>query len=262
MLTHPQFDPIAISIGPFALHWYGLMYFIGFLSFIYFGKKQARDQTWSSVDEKVLDDMFFYGALGVILGGRLGYVLFYQPTYYLNNPAEIFAFWQGGMSFHGGFLGVLIAMMTIARKYEIRWLVITDFIAPLVPLGLGFGRIGNFINQELWGRPTDVTWGMIFPAVDTTLRHPSQLYQSFFEGLVLFLILWFYAKKQRNVGKVSALFLIFYSLFRFLIEYTREPDGHLGLLYLDFSMGQWLSLPMLVLGMFMYFIATFVSNND
>ena len=166
MLTHPQFDPIAISIGPVALHWYGLMYFIGFLSFIYFGKKQVKNQTWSLIDEKILDDMFFYGALGVILGGRLGYVLFYQPAYYLDNPAEIFAFWQGGMSFHGGFLGVLIGMIMIARKYQIRWLVITDFIAPLVPLGLGFGRIGNFINQELWGRPTDTSWGMIFPAVD------------------------------------------------------------------------------------------------
>ena len=262
MLTHPQFDPIAISIGPVALHWYGLMYFIGFLSFIYFGKKQVRNQTWSLIDEKVLDDMFFYGALGVILGGRLGYVLFYQPGYYLNNPAEIFAFWQGGMSFHGGFLGVLIAMMMIAKKYQIRWLVITDFIAPLVPLGLGFGRIGNFINQELWGRPTDVSWGMIFPAVDYIIRHPSQLYQSFFEGLFLFLILWLYAKKQRAVGKVSALFLIFYGLFRFLIEFTREPDGHLGLLYLGFSMGQWLSLPMLILGMFMYFKETSISNND
>ena len=232
------------------------------LPILYFGKKQVKNQTWSLIDVKILDDMFFYVALGVILGGRLGYVLFYQPIYYLNNPVEIFAFWQGGMSFHGGFLGVLIAMMMIARKYEIRWLVITDFIAPLVPLGLGFGRIGNFINQELWGRPTDVTWGMIFPAVDNTLRHPSQLYQSFFEGLVLFLILWFYAKKQRSVGKVSALFLIFYSLFRFLIEYTREPDGHLGLLYLDFSMGQWLSLPMLILGIFMFIKITSVSNND
>ncbi len=165
------------------------------------------------------------------------------------------------MSFHGGFLGVLIGMLMIAKKYQIRWLVITDFIAPLVPLGLGFGRIGNFINQELWGRPTDASWGMIFPAVDDIIRHPSQLYQSFFEGLVLFLILWFYAKKQRAIGKVSALFLIFYGLFRFLIEYTREPDGHLGLLYLSFSMGQWLSLPMLILGVFMYFKKTSSSNN-
>ncbi|MBT3827296.1 MAG: prolipoprotein diacylglyceryl transferase [Nitrosomonadales bacterium] len=262
MLTHPQFDPIAISLGPIELHWYGLMYFIGFLSFIYFGKKQLRNQTWSLIDEKMLDDMFFFGALGVILGGRLGYVFFYQPGYYLNHPAEIFAFWQGGMSFHGGFLGVLIGMMMIARKYQIRWLVLTDFIAPLVPLGLGFGRIGNFINQELWGRPTEASWGIIFPAVDNVIRHPSQIYQSFFEGLVLFLILWFYAKKKRDVGKISALFLIFYGLFRFLIEYTREPDGHLGLLYLDFSMGQWLSFPMLILGIFMYFKSSTINNND
>ena len=262
MLTHPQFDPIAISLGPIELHWYGLMYFIGFLSFIYFGKKQLRNQTWSLIDEKMLDDMFFFGALGVILGGRLGYVFFYQPGYYLNHPAERFAFWQGGMSFHGGFLGVLIGMMMIARKYQIRWLVLTDFIAPLVPLGLGFGRIGNFINQELWGRPTEASWGIIFPAVDNVIRHPSQIYQSFFEGLVLFLILWFYAKKKRDVGKISALFLIFYGLFRFLIEYTREPDGHLGLLYLDFSMGQWLSFPMLILGIFMYFKSSTINNND
>ena len=226
-------------------------------------KKQVRNQTWSLIDEKVLDDMFFYGALGVILGGKIRLcVILSAYGYYLNNPAEIFAFWQGGMSFHGGFLGVLIAMMMIAKKYQIQWLVITDFIAPLVPLGLGFGRIGNFINQELWGRPTDVSWGMIFPAVDYIIRHPSQLYQSFFEGLFLFLILWLYAKKQRAVGKVSALFLIFYGLFRFLIEFTREPDGHLGLLYLGFSMGQWLSLPMLILGMFMYFKETSISNND
>ena len=238
------------------------MYFFGFLLFIYFGKKQLANQPWSLINTKILDDMFFYGALGVILGGRLGYVFFYQPHYYLNNPAEIFAFWQGGMSFHGGFLGVLVGMILIAKKYQIKWLALTDFIAPLVPLGLGFGRIGNFINQELWGRPTDVAWGMIFPAVDNITRHPSQIYQSFFEGFILFIILWFYAKKQRDVGKISALFLFFYGLFRFIIEYTREPDSHLGLLYLDFSMGQWLSLPMLILGLFMYFKIPYINNND
>ena len=262
MLTHPQFDPIALSLGPVNLHWYGLMYFFGFLLFIYFGKKQLANQPWSLINRKLLDDMFFYGALGVILGGRLGYVFFYQPHYYLNNPAEIFAFWQGGMSFHGGFLGVLVGMILIAKKYQIKWLALTDFIAPLVPLGLGFGRIGNFINQELWGRPTEVAWGMIFPAVDNIARHPSQIYQSFFEGFILFFILWFYAKKQRGVGKISALFLFFYGLFRFIIEYTREPDSHLGLLYLDFSMGQWLSLPMLTLGLFMYFKTPSINNND
>ena len=166
------------------------------------------------------------------------------------------------MSFHGGFLGVLIGMILIAKKYQIKWLALTDFIAPLVPLGLGFGRIGNFINQELWGRPTEVAWGMIFPAVDNITRHPSQIYQSFFEGFILFLILWFYAKKQRGVGKISALFLFFYGLFRFTIEYTREPDSHLGLLYLDFSMGQWLSLPMIILGLFLYIKTPSTNNND
>jgi len=223
MLTHPQFDPIALSLGPVNLHWYGLMYFFGFLLFIYFGKKQIANQPWSLINTKILDDMFFYGALGVILGGRLGYVFFYQPHHYLNNPAEIFAFWQGGMSFHGGFLGVLIGMILIAKKYKIKWLALTDFIAPLVPLGLGFGRIGNFINQELWGRPTEVAWGMIFPAVDNITRHPSQIYQSFFEGFILFLILWFYAKNKGELERYLPYFYFFMDYLDLLLNIQESP---------------------------------------
>ena len=190
MLIHPQIDPIALSIGPLKVHWYGIMYFFGFLSFIYLGKKQIASKPWFNINEKILDDAFFFGALGVILGGRIGYVLFYQPLYYFTHPDEIFAFWQGGMSFHGGLVGVLIAIYFTTRKYDINWLHTMDFIAPLVPLGLFFGRIGNFINQELWGRPTELSWGMIFPVIDKIPRHPSQIYEAFFEGIILFFILW------------------------------------------------------------------------
>ena len=252
MLIHPQIDPIAIQIGPLKVYWYGLMYFFGFLFFIYLGKKQLKKTWWKNINEKILDDTFFYGALGVIFGGRLGYVLFYQPNYYLSNLDQVFAFWQGGMSFHGGFLGVLISLILISKKHHISWLTLTDFIAPLVPLGLCFGRIGNFINQELWGRPTDLPWGMIFPVTDQIIRHPSQLYQALFEGLFLFLILWLYSNKKRGIGSISALFLIFYGLFRFLVEFTREPDSFLGLLYLNLSMGQWLTIPMIAIGIIMY----------
>ena len=254
MLIHPEIDPIALQIGPFKVYWYGLMYFFAFLSFIFLGKKQLKKRWWNDINEKMLDDALFYGAIGVVLGGRLGYVFFYQPSYYLSNLDEVFAFWQGGMSFHGGFLGVLISLFLISKKYGFPWLKLTDFIAPLVPLGLGFGRIGNFINQELWGRTTDLPWGMIFPVTDKLSRHPSQIYQALFEGLFLFLILWFFSNKKRPTGSISALFLIFYGFFRFLIEFTREPDNFLGLLYLNLSMGQWLTIPMIGLGLCMYFL--------
>ena len=201
----------------------------------------------------MLDDALFYGALGVILGGRIGYVTFYQPTYFIQHPIEIFAIWQGGMSFHGGFLGVLAAMTFISRKYDKSWITIMDFLAPLVPIGLGAGRIGNFINGELWGRSTTLPWGMIFPKVDSIPRHPSQLYEFFLEGVVLFLILWIYSQKPRNAGSVSGLFLIFYGTFRFMVEFTREPDSFLGLLQLGMSMGQWLSLPMVLAGIWMVY---------
>jgi len=254
MLIHPEFDPIAIHIGSFGIHWYGLMYLLGFLSLLWLGKWRIRrnpDSGWKVSD---VDDILFYGALGVIIGGRLGYVLFYQPTYFSQHPHEILYLWQGGMSFHGGFLGVLAAMALFARKTGKRWLEIMDFVAPLVPIGLGAGRMGNFINGELWGRATDMPWGMIFPKVDQVVRHPSQLYEFALEGVVLFLILWIYSSKPRPRGTVSALFLIGYGSFRFLAEYTREPDSYLGLLSMGLSMGQWLSAPMVIAGLVMFYL--------
>jgi phosphatidylglycerol:prolipoprotein diacylglycerol transferase len=248
MLVHPQFDPVALQLGPLAIHWYGLMYLAGFMTFLWLGRKRIAVLGHPWIDRKLLDDLLFYGVLGVILGGRLGYVLFYKASYYFAHPLEILAVWQGGMSFHGGFLGVLVAMAWIARKHDLRWLQLTDFIAPLVPPGLAFGRLGNFINGELWGRPADVPWAMVFPNADGLPRHPSQLYQFALEGVLLFALLWLYARKPRPAGAVSGLFLIGYGGFRFLAEFTREPDDFLGLLSFGLSMGQWLSLPMVVAG--------------
>lgn len=253
MFTHPQFDPVALHVTQsFGIHWYGLMYLLGFLAFLGLGKWQIRYKKWFGWTNEMLDDALFYGALGVILGGRLGYILFYKLDDYLNSPMDIFKLWQGGMSFHGGFLGVLIAMFFFNKKYHLTWLKVMDFIAPLVPIGLGAGRMGNFINGELWGRATNSKWGMIFPQVDNLARHPSQLYEFALEGLVLFAILWWFSRKQRNTGSISALFLIGYGSFRFLAEFTREPDSYLGLLQLGLSMGQWLSLPMVLLGILLF----------
>jgi phosphatidylglycerol:prolipoprotein diacylglycerol transferase len=251
MLTHPHFDPVAIHIGSLGIHWYGLMYLTAFLAFLLLARLRIRQRPDSGWTDKHVDDMLFYGALGVVLGGRLGYVLFYQPAYFAAHPAEILAVWQGGMSFHGGFIGVLLAIAWFARKENKRWLPMMDFIAPLVPPGLAAGRMGNFINGELWGRPTDLPWGMVFPQVDNLPRHPSQLYEFGLEGIVLFLLLWFYSSKPRPAGAVSGLFLIGYGSFRFLVEFTRQPDDFLGLLAFSMSMGQWLSLPMVLAGVWM-----------
>jgi phosphatidylglycerol:prolipoprotein diacylglycerol transferase len=248
MIVHPQFNPVALQLGPLAIHWYGLMYLAGFMAFLWLGRRRIAALNHPQINIKLLDDLLFYGVLGVILGGRLGYVLFYKASYYLSHPLEIFAVWQGGMSFHGGFLGVLVAMAWLARKRHLRWLQVTDFIAPLVPPGLAFGRLGNFINGELWGRPTDVSWAMIFPNVDNLPRHPSQLYEFALEGVLLFVLLWLYARKSRPVGAVSGMFLIGYGSFRFIGEFSREPDDFLGLLSFGMSMGQWLSLPMVIAG--------------
>ncbi len=255
MLIHPQFDPVALQLGPLAIHWYGLMYLAGFMAFLWLGRKRVTIFNTPQFNIKLLDDLLFYGVLGVILGGRLGYVLFYKASYYLSHPLEIFAVWQGGMSFHGGLLGVLIAMAWVAHKQNFRWLQLTDFIAPLIPPGLAFGRLGNFLNGELWGRPTDVSWAMIFPRVDDLPRHPSQLYQFALEGVLLFVLLWVYARKPRPIGAVSGLFLIGYGSFRFIVEFTREPDNFLGLLSMGMSMGQWLSLPMVIGGILLIYMS-------
>jgi len=251
MLIHPQFDPVALHLGPLAIRWYGLMYLLAFGLFLLLGRQRIKTGPQPGWDVRQLDDLLFYGVLGVVLGGRLGYVLFYQPAHFLAHPLEIFSVWQGGMAFHGGFLGVLAAMWLFARKTGKSWLTITDFIAPLVPLGLGAGRLGNFINGELWGRPSDAPWAVVFPQIDSVSRHPSQLYQFALEGLALFTLLWLFSRKPRPTGAVSSLFLIGYGSFRFLVEYTREPDSFLGLLALNLSMGQWLSLPMIAAGIIM-----------
>lgn len=253
MLVHPQFDPVALSIGPLSVHWYGLMYLVAFAQFIVLGRRRIRLQGGPLTAEQ-LDDLLFYGVLGVILGGRLGQVLFYEPAYYFSHPLEIAAVWKGGMSFHGGFLGVLLAMAWWTHRHRIKWLTVTDFIAPLVPLGLAAGRLGNFINGELWGRVADASlpWAMVFPqAGDLLPRHPSQLYHIGLEGLALFAILWAFTSKARPRGAASGLFLIGYGVFRFITEYFREPDhGIFGQSY-TISMGQWLSLPMILIGIAM-----------
>jgi len=253
MFVHPQFNPIAIQITEkFGVHWYGLMYLIGFVAFLLLGKYQIKHKPWFNWNQQMLDDALFYGALGVILGGRIGYVLFYQFSNFMAHPLDIFKVWQGGMSFHGGFLGVLVAMYLFHKKHPQPWMKIMDFVAPLVPIGLGAGRMGNFINGELWGRPTHSDYGMIFPQVDQIIRHPSQLYEFALEGVLLFMILWLFSRKERPVGSISALFLVGYGSFRFLVEFTREPDDFLGLLELGLSMGQWLSIPMILAGIWMY----------
>jgi phosphatidylglycerol---prolipoprotein diacylglyceryl transferase len=255
-LMHPQFDPIALSIGPLAIHWYGLMYLLAFAQFLLLGRlrlKQAgvAQQDWTY---KALEDLLFAGVVGVILGGRLGYIIFYMPGHYLAHPLNVLKVWEGGMSFHGGFIGVLAAMLWWGSRNKKTFFEVTDFIAPLVPFGLAFGRLGNFINGELWGRPTDLAWAMIFPqAGDMVARHPSQLYQLLGEGLCLGFVLWWYASKPRALGQISGVFLLGYGFFRFLAEFAREPDSFLGLLSLGLSMGQWLSIPMLLAGVYLIF---------
>lgn len=252
MLIHPGFDPVALRLGPVAVHWYGLMYLAAFAAFIVLARRRLRHEPyrtlgWPSAD---VEDMLFWGVLGVIVGGRLGYVLFYKPLDYLAEPWRIPAVWEGGMSFHGGLLGVLLAMAWWARRRQRPWLQVMDFVAPCVPVGLALGRLGNFINGELWGRPAspDLPWAMVFPAAGPLPRHPSQLYQFALEGLLLFALLWVFARRPRRMGEVSAAFLAGYGAMRFAAEYFREPDAHLGLLSLGMSMGQWLSLPMIGAG--------------
>ena len=256
MLVHPQFDPVAIALGPVQIHWYGLTYLVAFGLFLYLAARRVQqpwhvDAGWS---RREVEDLLFFGVLGVVVGGRLGYVLFYKPEHYLAHPLEILAVWKGGMAFHGGLLGVLVAMAVFARRRGSRFLAVTDLIAPCVPTGLASGRMGNFINGELWGRAADPTlpWAMAFPQSGSMLaRHPSQLYQFALEGLLLFVVLWVYSSRKRAVGQVSGAFLIGYGVLRFVAEYFREPDSFLGLLALGLSMGQWLCLPMVAAGVWM-----------
>jgi len=247
MLVHPQIDPIAFAVGPLAVRWYGLMYLFGFGAGWWLGTHRIRKGV-APVTRAQFDDLLFLAVLGVILGGRLGYVLFYKPAHYLAHPLEILYVWQGGMSFHGGLLGVMLAMVIAARKHRVDYLRLMDFVAPLVPLGIAAGRMGNFINGELWGRVTDVPWGMVFRGAGDAPRHPSQLYQFAGEGLALFFLLWWFSSKPRPRGQVSALFLIGYGTLRFLAEFAREPDSFLGYLTFGMTMGQWLCLPMVLGG--------------
>lgn len=269
MLTYPEIDPVAFAVGPLKVHWYGLMYLIGFAAAWLLGRWRASrpGSVWSA---ELVDDVVFYCVIGVIAGGRLGYMLFYGFDQILANPLNLLKVWEGGMSFHGGLVGVMVAVWLFARKHGLRFFAVADFIAPLVPIGLLTGRIGNFINGELWGHTTNLPWGMRLPCerfpeycVGLSLDaqwsppvHASQLYEASLEGLVLFILLWWFSSRPRPVMAVSGLFLLLYGLFRFSVEFVRLPDAHIG--YLAFgwlTMGQLLTLPMLLGGVLLLALA-------
>ena len=247
-MTFPQIDPVIFQIGPLAVRWYGLMYLLGFVAAYMLIRHLVRLRNLA-LDKDGVSDLLFYAVLGVVLGGRLGYVLFYNPMQYLSRPLDIFAIWQGGMSFHGGLLGVVIASLIFCRRRKLTILLTGDILVTSAPIGLGLGRLGNFINGELWGRVTDHPWGMVFPGGGALPRHPSQLYEAFFEGLVLFVILYLLHRRKVTAGIPFFSFFIGYGLFRFLIEFVRQPDAHLGFLWGGATMGQLLSLPMVVFGL-------------
>lgn len=270
------FDPVAFSIGPIDVHWYGIMYLLGFLWFWAAGNRVARRRQWWGWTPQDVSDVLFYGMLGVVLGGRIGYVLFYGLDSLKQDPLFLFKITQGGMSFHGGLLGVILAMWWFARRTGRSFWQVSDFVAPLIPVGLALGRFGNFINGELWGRISDVPWAMIFAnaiepqgwksaelraawetgALDHLARHPSQLYQALGEGLALFVILAVYSRRPRPAAAVSGLFLAGYGVFRFIAEFFREPDAHIGYLYGGWlTMGMLLSLPMVLAGIIVMYFA-------
>ena len=260
MINYPSIDPVALSVGSLKIHWYGLMYLVGFVSAWRLGIYRAKQsKNW---DQKQVEDLIFYGALGVVLGGRIGYTLFYNFSSFVDNPVSVFYIWQGGMSFHGGLIGVITAFYLFARKYNKNFFQVSDFMAPMVPIGLGAGRIGNFINKELIGRPMEASlpWAMDYG--DHIARHPSSLYQALTEGLLLFIIIWIYSSKQRPMMAVSAVFVMAYGAFRFITEFFRTPDSHLGFLAFDWlTMGQLLSVPMIMIGVFV-FIMTIKNNGE
>jgi phosphatidylglycerol:prolipoprotein diacylglycerol transferase len=252
MLTYPQFDPVAFSIGPFSVHWYGLMYLLGFLAAWLLGRHRAK-QPGSGWTVEMVDDMLTTCILGVVLGGRLGYILFYDLAYYMENPAQVLQVWNGGMSFHGGLVGVITCFWIFARKHGLSVFDIGDFASPLVPPGLFFGRLGNFINGELWGRHTTAEVGMIFPGGGPFPRHPSQLYEAALEGIAMFTLLWVYSGRRPPRRCVSGLFLMLYGSFRFIVEFFREPDAQLGFIAFNWlTMGMLLCLPMIALGMYLF----------
>ena len=247
-------DPIIADLGFVKVYWYGVMYLLAFLSAYLLARYRIKSESLWNI--KHVDDLIFYGALGAVLGGRFGYLLFYNWSIFISNPLTFFNFQNGGMSFHGGFLGVLIAMMAFNKKHQFTFFQTTDFIAPLIPLGLGFGRIGNYINGELWGRVTESSWGVFAPDQSGfwEKRFPTQLYEAFLEGLVLFFILWIFSNRKRPLMAISSLFLMFYGTFRFIIEFVRAPDSHIGYLAFDWlTMGQLLSLPMVIVGIYFLF---------
>jgi phosphatidylglycerol---prolipoprotein diacylglyceryl transferase len=256
MLNYPQIDPVAFSIGPLSVHWYGIAYLVSFVGVWRLALWQSK-RSWSPVKSTQVEDLIFYGAIGVVLGGRLGYVFFYQFSRFLEEPLWLFKVWEGGMAFHGGLLGVIAALAIFAHRNKIQLLDIGDFIAPLAPIGLFLGRIANFVGGELWGRPTQGWWGMVFPRDPLELpRHPSQLYEAFLEGVVIFVILMWLARRPRASGLLSGLFLLLYGSFRFLVEFAREPDSHLQDLTFDWmSRGQILCLPMILIGGLLIFFA-------
>jgi phosphatidylglycerol:prolipoprotein diacylglycerol transferase len=263
MLIHPQINPVALQLGPLAIHWYGLTYLAAFGLFIFLGLRRLQHPPFAAMTgsaawtRKDVEDILFLGVMGVVLGGRLGYCLFYKPGFYLSNPLEILAVWRGGMSFHGGMLGVVVAEWWFARSRNKPLLQVADFVAPCVPTGLACGRVGNFINGELWGRVADpsLPWGMVFRDGGPLPRHPSQVYQFLLEGLLLFVLLWLYARKEHKPGQVAAAFLVGYGVLRFVAEFFREPDNFLGLLALGLSMGQWLCVPMIAAGAWLWWWA-------
>ncbi len=254
MLTFPYIDPVAFSLGPVKVHWYGLMYLIGFVAawLLAYWRTKHYKLDWTT---EQISDLIFYAALGVILGGRIGYMLFYNTQELLHQPWILFKIWEGGMSFHGGLIGVIIAVWLFARRFNKQFWEVGDFVAPLVPLGLGAGRAGNFINGELWGRVTDVPWAMVYSHVDNQPRHPSEIYEFGLEGIALFILVWCYASKPRATGRVSAVFLMGYAGCRLIAECFREPDPQLGYIAFNWlTMGQLLSIPMLLFGFWLWWV--------
>lgn len=249
MLTYPNIDPIALQLGPISIHWYGIMYMLAFVSAWWLAMRRAPIAGFS---KEQVSDIIFYGAIGVVLGGRIGYILFYQFGAFIKEPSMILRVWEGGMSFHGGLIGVILAVIFCARRQQRSFASIMDFVAPIVPLGLGAGRLGNFIGGELWGRPTELPWGMVFPHVDQLARHPSQLYQFALEGIFLFILVWLYSAKPRASLQVSGMFLLGYGGQRLVVEFARQPDAHLNFIAFGWlTQGQLLSMPMIVLGLYL-----------